>query len=77
MGDLSSIGKLLIGAGGVLIILGALIWLGGRSGLLSWMGRLPGDLMFRRGDVSIFVPLATSLVVSIVLSLILSFLFRR
>ncbi len=39
-------------------------------------GRLPGDFMVRRGSVSFYFPLATSIVVSIVLTLILSF-FRR
>ncbi len=39
-------------------------------------GRLPGDFMVRRGPVSFYFPLATSIILSIVLTLILSF-FRR
>ncbi len=39
-------------------------------------GRLPGDIMVRRGSFSFYFPLATSIVVSILLTLILS-LFRR
>lgn len=77
MGDFGGIGRLLIGAGVVLIVLGAVVLLGGRTGLLSWLGRLPGDLVFRRGETTIFIPLATSLVVSIVLSLGLALLLRR
>ena len=40
------------------------------------LGRLPGDFYVRRGPVSFYFPLATSVVVSILLTLILS-LFRR
>ena len=39
-------------------------------------GRLPGDIMIRRGSFSFYFPLATSIVVSILLTLVLSF-FRR
>ena len=39
-------------------------------------GRLPGDIMIRRGSFSFYFPVATSIVVSILLTLILSF-FRR
>ena len=39
-------------------------------------GRLPGDFMFRRGSVSFYFPLTTSVILSLLLTLILSF-FRR
>ncbi|MGE5189697.1 MAG: DUF2905 domain-containing protein, partial [Gemmatimonadota bacterium] len=39
-------------------------------------GRLPGDFTFRRGNVTFYFPLATSLLVSVILSL-LFWLFRR
>ena len=39
-------------------------------------GRLPGDFSIRRGNVSFYFPLATSIVLSILLTLILAF-FRR
>lgn len=39
-------------------------------------GRLPGDFVFRRGNFSFYLPLATSIVLSILLTLVLS-LFRR
>ena len=40
------------------------------------LGRLPGDFVVRRGPVSFYFPLVTSIVLSIILTLILSF-FRR
>ena len=39
-------------------------------------GKLPGDFVFRRGNVSFYFPLATSIILSILLTLVLSF-FRR
>jgi hypothetical protein len=40
------------------------------------LGRLPGDFMVRRGNVSFYFPLATTIVISILLTLLLT-LFRR
>ena len=40
------------------------------------LGRLPGDLAFRRGGFTLYLPLATSLIASLVLSVIL-WLIRR
>lgn len=64
--------KFLILAGIVLTAIG-LAWLAGeRLGL----GRLPGDFVFERGNLRIYFPLATSILISVVLSL-LFWLFGR
>jgi hypothetical protein len=39
-------------------------------------GRLPGDIVVRRGNFSFYFPLATSIVLSLILTLLLA-LFRR
>ena len=39
-------------------------------------GRLPGDISVRRGNVSFYFPLASSIILSILLTLILA-LFKR
>jgi hypothetical protein len=47
--------------------------------LVMWgipFGRLPGDIMVRKGNVSFYFPLATSIVLSIALTLLFA-LFRR
>ena len=47
--------------------------------LVMWglpLGRLPGDIMVRKGNVSFYFPLATSIVLSIALTLLFA-LFRR
>ena len=61
---------ILIGVGAILI--GLLIFVGG----LSWFGRLPGDIRIDNGNVHLFIPITSMLLVSLVLSL-LSFLLRR
>jgi hypothetical protein len=63
-------GKLLVFIGLGIAALGLLIMLG------VPFGRLPGDFYVRRGNVSFYFPLATSIVLSILLTLIFA-LFRR
>jgi hypothetical protein len=67
------LGKLLILAGVVLVVLGALLLLSGR---IPWLGRLPGDIVVERENFRVYVPLTTGILVSVVLSLLL-WLFRR
>jgi len=50
------------------VVVGALLWLAGRLG----MGRLPGDLVLRRGSVTIVFPLATCLLLSLVATILLN-----
>jgi Zn-dependent protease with chaperone function len=62
--------RLFLIAGAVLMGVGVLLWAG------VPLGKLPGDFMFRRGPISFYVPLASSIVISIVLTLLMMF-FRR
>ncbi|HEY4601187.1 MAG TPA: DUF2905 domain-containing protein [Cerasibacillus sp.] len=54
-------GKMLIILGTVLIIIG-MIW--------TFIGKLPGDFTFKKGNVTFHFPLMTSIVVSVILSLL-------
>ena len=63
-------GRLLLVVGLIIAGVGVLIMLG------VPLGRLPGDFAIRRGNVSFYFPLATSIVVSIVLTLLFA-IFRR
>ena len=67
-------GRLLFFAGIGLAALGLVLSLGSRLNL-----RLPGDLMFQKGNLRVYVPLATSLLLSLVLTLIFWLIsyFRR
>lgn len=71
--NLSDIGRLLVGAGIVLAVLGAVFALAGRAGL----GKLPGDLSFGSDNVRVYVPLATCLLISMVATIVLNLFLRR
>lgn len=84
MSEWSVLGKLLIATGLGLALLGALLVfpdrVPGLGSWLGWFGKLPGDISFKRDDVSFYFPIVTGLVLSVVLSLLfylLSWLFRR
>ncbi len=73
---MTELGKLLIGMGLLLVLVGGLILLIGR---IPGLGRLPGDLYIRRDGFTLYLPLATSLLVSLGLTVLINllvFLFR-
>ncbi len=70
---LASTGKLLIGAAVVLLVLGGVFLLLGRLGL----DRLPGDLVFRRGGLTVYFPLGLMFVLSVVGTILLNIFLRR
>jgi len=69
-----NLGKAIIVLGAILIAVGLLLVLLGRTGLP--IGRLPGDIIYRRRNFAFYFPLTTSILLSIVLSLVLYFLSR-
>ncbi len=71
--SLEGIGKLLIGGAIVLLLLGGLFLLLGRFGL----DRLPGDLVFKRGNVTVYFPLGLMILISIIGTILLNLFFRR
>ncbi len=74
---MSELGKTLIGLGLLIALVGAVLLVAGRIG--PPLGRLPGDVAYRGKNVSVFVPLGTSILISVVLSAILFLIsrFRR
>ena len=70
---LEGIGKLLIGGAIVLLVLGGLFLVLGRLGL----DRLPGDLVFKRGNVTVYFPIGLMILISIVATILLNLFFRR
>jgi len=64
-------GRILIVTGLVLAAVGVLVYVG------APIGRLPGDFTIRRGSVSFYVPLSTSIIASIVLTLLFAFFGKR
>ena len=67
MGD---VGKLLLVFGVLLIVVGGSLMLFGRF-------HLPGDFTFKTGNVTVYVPLATSIILSVVATVVLNLVFRQ
>jgi hypothetical protein len=59
--------------GGFILLVGVFLTIGGR---IPFLGRLPGDIDFTRGNVHFYFPLATGLVLSIILTIVLNLFFR-
>ena len=67
------LGRLLLVVGAVIVVLGLVLTFTGR---IPWLGRMPGDIVYRRGNFTFYFPLATSILLSLVLTAIL-WLVRR
>ena len=67
------LGKLIVLVGLAVVALGAFIWLGGGS-LLSWFGRLPGDIRIERESFRFYFPLTTMILFSVLLTVIINLL---
>jgi len=66
-------GKLLVLVGLVIAMAGAWLWSGRGFG---WLGRLPGDISYQKGDFSFYFPVTTCVLVSIILTIV-AWLSRR
>ncbi|MFC3883062.1 DUF2905 domain-containing protein [Bacillus songklensis] len=53
--------KMLMGAGALLLLVGF---------VLQFIGKLPGDILIKKGNTTFYFPIVTSIVISVVLSLI-------
>jgi len=71
---MAGIGKLLVFAGIVVVVIGLIIWLAGDK--LSWFGRLPGDIRIERKNFTFYFPLVSMILVSVAISFIF-WLIRR
>ena len=73
MNGLDPIAKMFFWIGLLFILMGAFIWLLGRA---SGFGHLPGDIVWRRGNLTVYVPLASMILLSLILTLILNLISR-
>jgi uncharacterized membrane protein YczE len=64
------VGRILIAIGLLIALAGVLVMLG------VPLGRLPGDVVIRRGNTTFYFPLGTSIIVSVVLTLLFAILRR-
>jgi len=70
---MNDLGKTLFVLGGVIALIGLVLWTGFGK---SWLGRLPGDIHYLKGDLSFHFLLVTCILVSLLLTLLL-WLFRK
>ena len=70
---LDGIAKLLLLMGGAIVVSGAALWL---LSHLPLLGKLPGDICISKGNVNIFIPIVTMIVLSVVLTVVLNLLAR-
>lgn len=70
---MSDIGKMLIGMGVLLIVVGGILYFGGK---FLPLGKLPGDIRITGEHGSFYFPVMTCIIISIVLSVIAN-LFHR
>lgn len=73
MTSLESIGRVLLIVGVVTLLLGLLLTLIGK---LPFLGRLPGDIVIRRGNSTLYMPIITSILLSLLLTVLLNVILR-
>jgi hypothetical protein len=69
-----SIGRMLLYIGVILVLVGAFFILVAR---VPWFGKLPGDIVYQREGMTIFLPITTMVLLSLVLTLLLNIIWRR
>lgn len=68
-------GKIFLLVGLVLIVIGLALTYA--PGLLTWFGKLPGDINIKTGNGRVFIPVTSMIIVSILLTLIGNLFFKR
>ncbi len=68
-----NLGRFMLIAGAVLLILGAIFTVAGR---FLPLGRLPGDIIIRRENFTFYFPVVTMIVISLLLTLFFNLLRR-
>jgi hypothetical protein len=69
-----SAARILVILGVILIVIGGMVYLAGRFNLP--LGRLPGDILIERNNITCFFPIVTTILLSIVLTLVLNIIVR-
>ena len=67
---MADVGRMLLVFGILLVVIGGALTLFGRF-------HIPGDFTFRSGNVTVYIPLATSIILSILATVVLNLIFRQ
>lgn len=73
--DITPFAKTLIGVGLLIAVIGAGLLLIGNK--VPWLGRLPGDIVIKRENFTVYFPLATSIIISLALTLLFWLLGKK
>jgi len=71
---IESVGKMLLYIGILLVVVGGFFMLMAK---IPWFGRLPGDFIYRREGMTLFLPITTMFLVSLVLTILLNLVWRK
>ena len=71
---MENLGKFLVTAGAAIALTGTLLWAGGR--FFPMLGRLPGDIVISRKNLTVFFPVTTMIIISVVLSALANLLSK-
>ncbi len=67
---MTDVGRILVVFGAFFVLIGGALMLFGRF-------HLPGDITFKSGNMTLYIPIATSIILSVVLTVVLNLLFRQ
>jgi hypothetical protein len=70
--DWNLLGKALLIAGGIIIIMGLILLLVGH---VPFVGKLPADIYIQKGSFSLYFPIVTCILISLILTALLSLAF--
>jgi hypothetical protein len=68
------LGRALVIFGLAVVAIGGLVLLAGK---MPFVGKLPGDIVVRKGNFTLYAPLMTGLILSLLLTLVLNLWSRR
>jgi hypothetical protein len=68
------LGRALVIFGAVIALIGGLLMLAGK---VPFAGKLPGDIVVRKGSFTLYAPIMTGLILSLILTLVLNLWARR
>jgi len=74
MDNFSSLGKVLILMGLVLVVIGGLVYLFGK---IPYLGKLPGDIYIKKDNFTFYFPVVTMIIISLILTIIMNIFFRK
>lgn len=77
MNYFNEIGKFLIFAGFLILLMGFLFTFLGEMPKIPYFGKLPGDILIKKKNFVFYFPITTCIILSIILTLILRIFLRK